>query len=58
MRRRKAAMIPAMALTLSGALLAVGAAVPAQAAGTGPPPPRPPPSSGSRPIRRPRSRSA
>ncbi|MDT0491395.1 hypothetical protein ACIOD0_01720 [Kitasatospora albolonga] len=35
MRRRKAAMIPAMALTLSGALLAVGAAVPAQAAGNG-----------------------
>ncbi|MFE2291532.1 hypothetical protein [Streptomyces sp. NPDC059452] len=35
MRRRKAAMIPALALTLSGALLAVGAAVPAQAAGNG-----------------------
>ncbi|WP_339151884.1 hypothetical protein WID27_07275 [Streptomyces sp. F41] len=35
MRRRRAATIPAMALALSGALLAVGAASPALASGSG-----------------------
>ncbi|MFF6906325.1 hypothetical protein ACFY9Q_10335 [Streptomyces sp. NPDC012389] len=39
MRRRKAATIPAMALALSGALLAVGAAAPALATGNSAPAP-------------------